>query len=347
MVELGEYVSSYLNTTRFHTTTGSDILVGVVICLIIVTTILGNALVILSVALFRSMRSRTNFMLVSLAVTDLLVGCIIMLVSLIYHTLRYWPFATIVCHFYTSLDVMLCTSSILHILTIAIDRYIAVMNPLRYSVIITDNRIKITLLLVWILSFAFAITPVLIYVNSVKDGDHRGPAVIFEIQCYYVSSKILALITSIVTFYIPLIIMSVLYGKVLIVARRQSKRVHPIETFGAEQGLSVIDGNSVPPDNVTMSTDQTQAPSARKRRKGDFKAARTLGLIMGCFGLCWMPFFIIHTVHPFIPTLITSPLIPKLVIWLGYCNSCMNPFLYAFNKDFRGAFKKIITCKYV
>ena len=80
------------------------------------------------------------------------------------------------------------------------------------------------------------------------------------------------------------------------------------------------------------------------------KAAKTLGIIVGCFICCWFPFFTMYLVTAF-----CADCIPKLVFsvifWLGYCNSAINPFIYAaFSRDFRGAFKKIICkvlCRYV
>ena len=74
------------------------------------------------------------------------------------------------------------------------------------------------------------------------------------------------------------------------------------------------------------------------------KAAKTLGIIVGCFICCWFPFFTMYLVTAF-----CDDCIPKMafsiIFWLGYCNSAINPFIYAaFSRDFRGAFKKII-CK--
>lgn len=81
-----------------------------------------------------------------------------------------------------------------------------------------------------------------------------------------------------------------------------------------------------------------------RRFRMETKAAKTLGIIVGCFICCWFPFFTMYLVTAF-----CADCIPKLafsiIFWLGYCNSAINPFIYAaFSRDFRGAFKKII-CK--
>lgn len=74
------------------------------------------------------------------------------------------------------------------------------------------------------------------------------------------------------------------------------------------------------------------------------KAAKTLAVIMGCFCLCWAPFFITNVVDPFIHYSVPWQLWTAW-LWLGYINSGLNPFLYAFlNRAFRRAFLVILCC---
>ena len=44
--------------------------------------------------------------------------------------LGYWPFGLIVCDIWQVSDVMMCTSSIMHMCSISLDRYIAIRRPL-------------------------------------------------------------------------------------------------------------------------------------------------------------------------------------------------------------------------
>lgn len=68
------------------------------------------------------------------------------------------------------------------------------------------------------------------------------------------------------------------------------------------------------------------------------KAAKTLGIIVGGFVFCWLPFFSVYVVRAFCNECVT-PIVFSVLFWLGYCNSAINPLIYAlFSKDFRYVF---------
>ncbi|XP_014675454.1 PREDICTED: octopamine receptor 1-like [Priapulus caudatus] len=76
----------------------------------------------------------------------------------------------------------------------------------------------------------------------------------------------------------------------------------------------------------------------------EMKAAKTLAVIVGVFILCWLPFFTIYFIGAFCEHC-TPPVVFSVCFWLGYCNSALNPAIYAmFSKDYRYAFKRILRC---
>lgn len=95
-------------------------------------------------------------------------------------------------------------------------------------------------------------------------------------------------------------------------------------------------------NTVYQFIEEKQKISLSKERR----AARTLGIIMGVFIFCWVPFFVLYIVTPFCPTCCPSEQLIDFLTWLGYINSALNPIIYTiFNLDYRRAFKKLLGIK--
>ncbi len=103
------------------------------IALMIVATLIGNALVCLAVLLVRKLKQPPNILLVSLAIADFSVGLLVMPVAAAPLLQHRWPFGRVVCILWTSADLTLCTASILSLCAISVDRYLAISRPLRYG----------------------------------------------------------------------------------------------------------------------------------------------------------------------------------------------------------------------
>lgn len=98
------------------------ILIALVLGSIIVGTVIGNILVCVAVFLVRKLRKPCNYLLVSLAVSDLCVALLVMPMALLYEISGNWSFGWIMCDLWVSFDVLSCTASILNLCMISVDR---------------------------------------------------------------------------------------------------------------------------------------------------------------------------------------------------------------------------------
>ena len=104
----------------------------------------------------------------------------------------------------------------------------------------------------------------------------------------------------------------------------------------------VITVNPKSGSQIHQFIEEKQKISLSKERR----AARTLGIIMGSFVICWLPFFLMYVIKPFCSSCPEpNDKVVNFIVWLGYINSSLNPVIYTiFNMDFRRAFARILRC---
>uniref|UniRef100_A0A182IM29 G-protein coupled receptors family 1 profile domain-containing protein n=1 Tax=Anopheles atroparvus TaxID=41427 RepID=A0A182IM29_ANOAO len=95
---------------------------AIVLGIVILATVIGNVFVIAAILLERNLQSVANHLILSLAVADLLVACLVMPLGAVYEVSKEWRLGADLCDMWTSSDVLCCTASILHLVAIALDR---------------------------------------------------------------------------------------------------------------------------------------------------------------------------------------------------------------------------------
>lgn len=275
----------------------------------VILTVCGNLLVTLSIAYFKQLHTPTNYLIASLALSDLLLGLLVMFPSMIQCVETCWYFGDIFCKVYMSSDVMLCTASILNLSFISLDRHYAVCQPLLYRRKITVNVVLVMILLSWSISALIGFGMIFLKLNIVGVEEFYRRNIACEGGCVLFQSILSSTVSSVLSFYIPGIIMLCVYLKIFLVAQRQLRSMHKARISNASQT----------------------------------KATKTLAIIMGTFLSFWTPFFVCNVIDPFMSYSI-PPSVFETLVWLGYLNSTVNPLIYAFFYSwFREALRLFIS----
>uniref|UniRef100_UPI00358E274B beta-1 adrenergic receptor-like n=1 Tax=Myxine glutinosa TaxID=7769 RepID=UPI00358E274B len=305
-----------------------NIALGTFFIFLAIITVVGNILVLGAISSNkRLMQGVTNCFVSSLACADLLIGALIMPPGASLILTGYWSAGSTMCAVWTSIDILSVTASIETLCAIAIDRYVAITSPLRYQSIMTRRRAYILIICVWFMSATISVLP--IHLGWWRSDDPAAQTCYDDPTCCdFITNKYFAVISSAFSFYIPLIIMIFVYNRVLKEAERQAKLIIQRDK---QHGLN---GQNL----------QNQAKNLSAVSISEKRALKTLGLVMGVFIMCWLPFFIAHPMQVLCNFCIPNPLF-LFFNWLGYINSTFNPFLYSRNPEFMAAYKKFLFCK--
>ncbi|XP_073729819.1 trace amine-associated receptor 13c-like [Misgurnus anguillicaudatus] len=284
--------------------------------LLSVWTVFLNLLVIISISHFKKLHTPTNMLILSLAVSDMLVGLIVIPVEAIKLIETCWYFGEIFCGFFIISLGLFLSISLSNLVLIALDRFIAVIHPLLYTQKITMTKSLVAIFLNWFCASAYNTSLVVGNGYFVADVSHRFGLCYGE--CTFIISFGWRVTDLFVTFLFPGITIITLYLRIFFVAQRQVKVINSL----VKRGKHLTEGSV--------------------RRKSEHKAAFTLGIVVGIHLLCYLPFFIFSLTGNTVIPLATA----SFLSWTMYVNSGVNPLIYAFFYPwFRKALKHIVTLK--
>lgn len=187
--------------------------------LLILTTVLGNTLVLSALFLDKRLHTPSFFLIANMAIADLLLGLSVLPFSSVLEVLNdRWIFGQALCTTWLALDVLCCTASIIALMAVSIDRYIGVTRPLTYSSVMTRRHTLYLILLVWAVSILTSVVPLF----GLTD---RGMNSKDKYTCKVNKDTFYTIFSSMISFYIPVIILLILYSRVYQEAKKQEKKL--------------------------------------------------------------------------------------------------------------------------
>lgn len=263
-----------------------------------------NCWVITLVVLKRNLRTVTNYILTSLAISDLCTGAIAIPLYLSCNIIL----ETRICTADMIAMRFISISTVLHILTMTIDRYICIVYALRYMSWVTKRRGFQVITLIWLLSFLMALVQLAWYdadegVTEEYSPEGKRWVIIYDVFCFFAFVGV------------PVVFMAFTYGRILYEVHRQSKNIQQHNTPGWQE--------------------------TRRSTKQEWKVATIFLIMLLVFIVCWGPVYLLRLENVLgndFFELKLSQLAMVLLIWLRFCTSLINPCLYILGKpDFRKA----------
>ncbi|XP_049284373.1 uncharacterized protein LOC125764297 [Anopheles funestus] len=180
-------------------------------------TAAGNILVCLAIVWERRLQNVTNYFLMSLAITDLMVALSVMPLGILTLVKGHFPLDSEYCLVWICLDVLFCTASIMHLCTISVDRYLSLRYPMKFGRNKTRRRVVLKISFVWLLSIAMSLPLSLMYSKN-------HASVLVNGTCQ-IPDPVYKLVGSIVCFYIPLCVMLITYTLTVRLLAQQSENL--------------------------------------------------------------------------------------------------------------------------
>ncbi|XP_037704553.1 5-hydroxytryptamine receptor 5B-like [Choloepus didactylus] len=315
------------------------VLVVTLLVLLIVATFLWNLLVLVTILRVRAFHRVPHNLVASTAVSDVLVAALVMPLSLVSElsTGRRWRLGRSLCQVWISFDVLCCTASIWNVAAIALDRYWTITRHLQYTLRTRRRASALMIALTWALSALIALAPLLFGWGEAYDARLQ--------RCQVSQEPSYAVFSTCGAFYLPLGVVLFVYWKIYKAAKfrfgRRRRAVLPLP--------AMVQTEETPPEVEMVFTSRRRATVAFQesgdswREQKEKRAAVMVGILIGVFVLCWIPFFLTELISPLCACTL-PPIWKSIFLWLGYSNSFFNPLIYtAFNKNYNNAFKSLFT----
>ncbi|XP_061525360.1 somatostatin receptor type 1 [Phycodurus eques] len=285
----------------------SQIIIPSIYAIVCCVGLTGNGMVIYVILKYAKMKTATNIYILNLAIADELF----MLSVPFFATsaaVRRWPFGSLMCRLVLSVDGINMFTSIFCLTVLSVDRYVAVVHPIKAARYRRPTVAKMVNVCIWGLSLV-VILPIIIFADTVPAEDGAVDCNFLWPEASW--SEAFVVYTFLLGFLLPVGAICLCYC--LMVARMRA--------VGLRAGWL-------------------------QRRSSEKKITRMVLLVVAVFVLCWMPFYVVQLVSVFHGP--PDPVVTQLFVILSYANSGANPILYGFVSDhFRRSFQRIVCFRWL
>uniref|UniRef100_A0A8C6V9F8 Histamine H3 receptor n=1 Tax=Naja naja TaxID=35670 RepID=A0A8C6V9F8_NAJNA len=250
------------------------IALAVLMALLIVATVVGNALVMLAFVVDSSLRTQNNYFLLNLAISDFLVGAFCIPLYIPYVLTGRWAFGKSFCKLWLVMDYLLCTTSVFNIVLISYDRFLSVTRAVSYRAQQGDTkRAVFKMAMVWVLAF-------LLYGPAIISWEYiSGRSIIPDGECYaeFFYNWYFLITASTIEFFTPFI--SVMFFNLSIYLNIQKRTKIRLEVLHDSQNFAETEMNSGPKLSVKCCKWEEKDPGSLNPPKWDIPEEDAQGSI--------------------------------------------------------------------
>ncbi|XP_038641442.1 substance-P receptor-like [Scyliorhinus canicula] len=284
--------------------------------IIVAVAVCGNLVVMWIILAHKRMRTVTNYFLVNLAFAEVSMAAFNTVINFVYAIHNEWYFGLGYCRFHNFFPITAMFASIYSMTAIALDRYMAIIHPLKQRLSATAT--KVVIVAVWVVALSLAF-PQCYYS---KTEQFPGRVVCYVEWPDYAENgtrheTTYHVCVTVFVYFLPLIVMGYAYTVV-----------------GTTLWASEIPGDS---------SDRYREQMTAKR-----KVVKMMIVVVVTFAVCWFPYHIYFLLHLFHPEIYQQKYIQQVylaIIWLAMSSTMYNPIIYCcLNDRFRAGFRRVFRC---
>ncbi|KXJ24675.1 orexin receptor type 2 [Exaiptasia diaphana] len=297
--------------------------------LISLVALVGNILVCLVITKNPSMRTATNVFLLNLAIADIIFIIVSVPAILALQIFEEWPFGEAACKGVPFLNIVTLSASVYTMVALAIDRYNAIVHPLRAKVTHTMRRAVIVISLIWLLSAVVALPQIMVW--TLEDFCVERWSIISD--NHLTSKDVYTVAIFVIFFAVPMAIITVAYITII-------KRLTITDGILTETAQISHD----PSQKESHSIDEKSVPISRNNRKTTFMMLT----VIVAFLVCMLPLNVFLLVTPFLTSFNEDSMYMASTVlqFLSVCSAACNPIIYNFfSVKFRRAFADVFRSR--